>query len=227
MKAEIPEQKQNPVENKEEEPELIVHASKFRILPIDQSSEDPSLKLFVSKLRKIVRQKNLNEFISCLDTGIVSSYGGGEYGIPTFKTTWGLNENPQKSGIWKLLDRYISMGGAWDDAKKERFCFPYMQSNLIYSQLNLDLDCYFMVTCMESQVIIYKEADLHSKKIGLLSYEIVNATKVSGEFTQIETVDKTISGYVLTKQLFRCSNGHPVLEKINDEWKIISFAPYD
>ena len=37
MKDEIPEQKQNPVENKEEEHELIVHASKFSILPIDQS----------------------------------------------------------------------------------------------------------------------------------------------------------------------------------------------
>lgn len=176
---------------------------------------------------KLFDKKNLNEFVSCLDTGIVSSYGGGEYGIPTFKTRWGLNENHQESEIWKLLDKYISMGGAWDDAKKERFCFPYIQSNLIYSQLKLDLDCYSMVTCIEPQVIIYAEATIHSKKIGLLSYEIVHATNVSGEFTQIKTVDGSISGYMLTKQLFRCSDDHPVLEKINDEWKIISFAPYD
>lgn len=226
-KAEIQEQKQNPVENKEKEPELIVHASKFRILPIDQSSEDPSLKLFVSKLKRIVRQKNLNEFISYLDTGIVSSYGGGEYGIPTFKTTWGLNENHQESGIWKLLDTYISMGGAWDDAKKERFCFPYVQSNLIHSTLKLDLDCYFMVTCIKPQVIIYKEATIHSKKIGILSYEIVRATNVSGEFTQIETIDQTISGYVSTNNLIHCASANPVLEKISGEWKITSFAPYD
>lgn len=221
-------QKQESVENKsEKEPELAVHPSKFRIVPIDQSSEDQSLQLFVSKLRKIVKQKDLNGLIHCLDTGIVSSYGGGEYGITTFKTRWGLNEKHQDSEIWKLLDLYISMGGAWDDSKKSRFCFPYLKSNSIYSRLKLDLDCYSMVTCTAPRVIVYQQANINSKKIGVLSYEVLTATNVSGEFTWIETVDESISGCILTKHLMRCYENHPVLEKIDEEWKITSFAPYD
>lgn len=221
-------QKQEQVENKKEkEPELAVHSSKFRIVPVDQSSEDQSLKLFVSELRKVVKQKDLEGLIHCLDTGIVSSYGGGEYGIPIFKTRWGLNEKHQDSEIWRLLDKYISMGGAWDDSKKSRFCFPYLKSNSIYSQLKLDLDCYSMVTCTAPRVVVYQQANINSKKIGILSYEVLTATNVSGEFTKIQTVDGSISGYMLTKQLMRCYEDHPVLEKINEEWKITSFAPYD
>ncbi|WP_300659796.1 hypothetical protein, partial [Fluviicola sp.] len=137
-KAIIQEQKHNPVENKEEDPELIIHPSKFRIVPIDQSSEDASLKLFVSKLRKIVRQKNLDEFVSCLDTGIVSSYGGGMHGIETFLKEWKLNQKPRESLLWNTMEEFLYLGGAWKDDKKTEFCFPYVQSDLLYPKLDFD-----------------------------------------------------------------------------------------
>ncbi len=223
-KAEIPEQKQNPVENKEE-PELIVHASKFRILPIDQSSEDPSLKLFVSKLRKIVRQKKLNEFVSCLDTGIVSSYGGGMYGIETFLEEWNLHQNSKESLLWNTMEKFLNLGGTWKNDQKTEFCFPYVQSDLLYP--NLDFDWYVTAVCISSKTDVHKEANRYSEKIGLLSYEIVQILDKSEQFTKIKTIDKTISGYVSTNDLIYCASAYPVLEKINGEWKITSFAPYD
>ena len=208
-------------------PELKVHKSKYRILPTDQSSEDVSLKKFVSKLSGIIQRKDLDGLIQCLDTGIAVSWGGGEYGIDLFKKNNGLNFEPEKSRIWNTLAQYISMGGAWDDGEKSRYCFPYIQSNLLYTRLNVELDCYSYAICMGQEVIVYEKPGTGSKKIGILSYEVLTALNVSKAFTKIQTVDQAVSGYVLTNQLFRCYNAHPVLEKVNGEWKIISFAPYD
>lgn len=206
---------------------LQIHSTKYRIVPVDETSQDKSLQVFVSKLKDIVKRKDLNGLLNCLDTGIAVSWGGGEYGIDIFKTNNGLNFEPRKSEFWKTLNEYISMGGAWDNKEKSRFCFPYHQSNIFYQRLNHDLDCYSMVTCTESEVIVYNNASITSKKLGILSYEVLTAVNVSNDFTKIQTIDQSITGYIQTKQLFRCYNAHPVLEKINGEWKIVSFAPYD
>ena len=206
---------------------LPIHETKYQILPVDESSEDPSLEKFISRLKGIIRRKNTEELIQCLDTGIVVSWGGGEYGIETFRKNYGLNSKHEKSGIWKTLDQYISMGGAWNNMEKSSFCFPYIQSNVLYERLNEDLDCYSYATCMDPKVIVYEKPSNNSKKISILSYEVVIAINTSKEFTKIQSIDQTISGYVLTKQLFRCYNPHPVIEKIDGNWKITSFAGYD
>lgn len=220
------EQKQNPTENKEEKPELSIHVSKLHILPVDQSSEDQSLKLFVSKLRKVVNQKDLEGLIHCLDTGIVSSYGGGMYGIETFLKEWNLDQKPKESLFWNKMKAFLDLGGAWKDDKKTEFCFPYAQADRLYP--NLDLDWYITAVCISPKTSVYEAADINSKKIGLLSYEIVQILDRSEQFTKIRTIDKTISGYVSANNLIHCAAAYPVLEKVEEEeWKITSFAPYD
>lgn len=207
--------------------ELKLYPSKYCILPVDESAEDQSLNQFVSNLKEVVKRKDLTGLIHCLDSGIAVSWGGGEYGIEVFKMNNGLNFEPRKSEFWNTLDKLIAMGGAWDNKEKSRFCFPYLQSNLLYSLLKVDLDCYSTVTCIEPKVIVYEKANVNSKKLRMLSYEVLTASDVYKGFTKIQTIDQRISGYVETKRLFHCYNAHPVLEKINGEWKIVSFAPYD
>lgn len=219
-------QKQESVENKKEkEPELAVHPSKFRIVPVDQSSEDQSLQLFVSKLRNVVKQKDLNGLINCLDTGIVSSYGGGMYGIETFLKEWNLKQKPKESLFWNKMKVFLDLGGAWKDDKKTEFCFPYAQADRLYPKL--DLDWYITAVCISPKTSIYEDADFNSKRIGLLSYEIVQILDRSEQFTKIKTIDKTVSGYASVNDLIHCASAYPVLEKTTGEWKITSFAPFD
>lgn len=206
---------------------LKVHTGKYRVTPLDQSKEDNSLQAFILELKKNIKQRDLNGLVACLDTGIVVSWGGGEYGIEAFKVNYGLNSIPEKSDIWKNLQDLIAMGGAWDNKEKTRFCYPYLNSNLLYGRLTKDLDCYNTVTCIEPNVIVYEKANIQSKKIGILSYEILTVTNYSGSFSKIHTIDNTISGYVLTKQLLHCAAAYPIIEKIDGTWKITSYAPYD
>lgn len=207
--------------------ELTNHVTKYRILPIDQISEDPSLKRFVSKLKGIIQRKDLNGLIQCLDTGIVVSHGGGMYGIKTFLKEWKMNEHPERSELWPKTERYLSLGGAWDSDKKEEFNFPYAQSDRFFEKMDLDLDWYVTAVCTSKKTIVYREPFLNAKKIALLSYEIVKVIDRCDNFIEVQTIDKKIAGFVEKEQIILSADSYPILQKVNEEWKIVSFAPYD
>ncbi|MNU77866.1 hypothetical protein D3C71_674490 [compost metagenome] len=147
------------------------------------------------------------------------------YGIGTFLKEWKLDKKPERSLLWPKMKEFLNMGGAWKDNQKTEFCFPYSQSDRLYPKT--DLDWYLTAVCISPKTIVYLEANLNSKKIGMLSYEIVEILERSEQFTKIRTIDKTISGYVSTNDLIYSASAYPVLEKTNGEWKITSFAPFD
>ncbi len=210
----------------EETTELPIHETKYRILPVDESSSDESLRTFVIKLKEIVNRKDVPGLISCLDTGIVVSWGGGMYGIQTFLEESKLDVNPEKSPFWRIMKRYIDLGGAWDN-NKEIFRFPYAQCDLFFKDMDLDFDWYFTAICVSPQTIVYKRPAANSKRTTVLSYEVLKFTESIDGFIKIETADKEISGFVKEEQLVFSGEAHPILEKINGQWKITSFAGYD
>ncbi len=206
--------------------ELKIHPGKFRILPVDESAEDKSLQAFVERLKKITKQKDTDGLITCLDTGIVVSWGGGMYGLETFLEEWKLNKQPERSKFWATMQRYMTLGGAWDDNKKE-FRFPYAQSNRFFQNMDFDFDWYVTAICISPETDVYQKPLPNAKKIALLSYEVVKIIDPGSNFIEIQTIDKKITGFVKSEQLILSADPHPILEKVNREWKIVSFAPFD
>lgn len=206
---------------------LKVHTGSFRIYPIDQTNEDASLKQFVSRLKKSIKHKNLPEFISCLDTGIVVSHGGGMFGIATFLDEWKRNQHPEKSALWSTMHTFLKMGGAWKDHQKTEFCFPYTQADRLFEGLNSDLDWYVTAVCTSPRTEVYEKASFRSKQIALLAYEVVEIIERGDRFIHIRTLDNHISGFVNAEQIILSADSYPILQKVDGAWKIVSFAPFD
>ena len=127
--------------------ELKIHSTKYRILPVDETSEDKSLQAFVSKLKSIVKRKDLTGLLNCLDTGIVVSWGGGMRGVETFLEEWELNKESKKSKLWSKMEQLLELGGAWEEDKKE-FRFPYVQCDRFFQNMDFDFDWYVTAVCI-------------------------------------------------------------------------------
>jgi hypothetical protein len=200
----------------------------YKILPIDESGSDPSLVAFINNLKKIVSNKDTSGLFKSLDTAIVVSYGGGVYGIKEFSKNWELNE-PDKSELWKILNRILNMGGTWENDEKKYFCIPYAQSNKAFSKYKYDFDWYFTAVCTSPKVTVYKEPKTTSIELATLSYDIVEMDPdfMKADFTKIHTIDKKVQGYVKTSDLIYSVDQKLVIKKIDDNWKITAFAPFD
>ena len=202
--------------------------SDYRILPIDESGSDPSLVVFITNLKKIVSRKDTLGLFKSLDTGIIVSHGGGIYGEEEFSKNWKLNE-PGQSELWKILSKILNMGGTWENDEGKYFCIPYAQSNKAFRNYKYDFDWYFTAICISPKAVVYKEPKTNSTKLAILNYDIVEMDPefMKADFTKIITIDKKIQGYVKTSDLIYSADQHLVIKKIDNNWKITAFAPFD
>lgn len=199
----------------------------YKILPIDESGSDPTLVAFINNLKKTVADKDTAELFKLLDTSVTVSYGGGIYGIKEFSKNWKLDQCDE-SELWKTLDQILSMGGTWENDGKY-FCIPYAQSEKAFSKHTYDFDWYSAAVCISPDATVYEQPKTNSLKIATLSYDIVEMDHefTDPDFTKINTIDKRIEGYVKTSNLIYAADQHLVVEKINNKWKIVAFAPFD
>lgn len=202
--------------------------SDYKILPIDESESDPTLVAFINNLKKVVSNKDTSGLFQSLDTAIIVSYGGGVFGIKEFSKNWQLDK-PDKSELWPILNRILSMGGTWENDEDKYFCIPYAQSNKAFSKYKYDFDWYFTAVCISPKVTVYQEPKTTSSKLTTLSYDIVEMDPefTKADFTKIHTIDKKVQGYVKTMDLIYSADQHLVIKKIDDKWKITAFAPFD
>jgi|GEM_PF-5230726 len=203
-----------------------IHSTNYRILPVDETAKDKSLQTFVSKLKGIVKRKDLAGLLTCLDTGIVLSWGGGMSGVETFLEEWELNKKPEKSELWPKMEQFLQLGGAWEDDKKE-FRFPYAQCDRFFQNMDFDFDWYVTAVCISPKTNVYRKPFPNAEKTAILSYEVVQILDRGDEFIKIQTIDKKVTGFVKKDQLILSADSYPILEKINNQWKIVSFASYD
>ena len=195
--------------------------SDYKILPIDESESDPTLVAFINNLKKVVSNKDTSGLFQSLDTAIIVSYGGGVFGIKEFSKNWQLDK-PDKSELWPILNRILSMGGTWENDEDKYFCIPYAQSNKAFSKYKYDFDWYFTAVCISPKVTVYQEPKTTSSKLTTLSYDIVEMDPefTKADFTKIHTIDKKVQGYVKTMDLIYSADQHLVIKKIDDKWKI-------
>lgn len=202
--------------------------SDYKILPIDESESDHTLVAFINNLKKAVSNKDTSGLFQSLDTAIIVSHGGGVYGVKEFSKNWQLDK-PDKSELWTILDRILSVGGTWENDEDKYFCIPYTQSNKAFSKYKYDFDWYFTAVCISPNVTVYREPKTTSAKLATLSYDIVEMDHefMKADFTKIHTIDKKVQGYVKTTDLIYSADQHLVIKKIDDKWKITAFAPFD
>lgn len=202
--------------------------SDYKILPIDESGSDPTLVTFIRNLKKIVSNKDTTGLFQLFDTAIIVSYGGGIYGIEEFSKNWELDK-PDKSELWPILNKILSMGGTWENDEGQYFCIPYAQSNKAFSKYKYEFDWYFTAVCISPKVIVYHEPKSTSIKLAILSYDIVEIDPnfMKADFTKIHTIDKKVQGYVKTTDLIYSADQHLVIKKIDGNWKVTAFAPFD
>lgn len=200
----------------------------YKILPVDESGNDPTLVTFISNLKKVVLNKDTSALFQAVDTAIIVSHGGGMYGVKAFSQIWHLNK-PNKSELWDILKRMLNMGGTWENDEDRYFCIPYTHSNKAFSKYEYDFDWYFTAVCILPKVNVYQEPNTSSKKLALLSYDIVEMDPegMTANFTKVHTIDKKIQGYVRAEDLIYSADPHLVIKKIGGSWKIMEFAPFD
>jgi hypothetical protein len=92
---------------------------------------------------------------------------------------------------------------------------------------DFDFDWYVTAVCISPETNVYRKPLENAEKTALLSYEVVRILDRGDDFIQIQTIDKKVTGFVKKDRLILSADSYPILEKINDEWKIVSFAPYD
>jgi len=209
--------------------ELDEDSIEYKIFPIDESESDASIVEFIDKLKQIVANKDTSELFKVLGTAVVVSHGGAIYGIKEFSQTWNL-DRPHESKLWTILTGHLAMGGTWEhNGEGTYFCIPYALSNKVFSKYKYEFDWYYTAVCIHPLTKVYQEPDTTSQEAGTLSYDIVeiDPSYIQKDFTKIHTLNKKIKGYVLTKDLLCTAEPFLVIQKINDHWKITSFAPFD
>jgi len=216
------------IEVNKENKTLEVVDSDYKIFPIDESGSDSTLVEFITKLKKIVSNKDTVELFKSLDTSIIVSYGGGIYGIKEFSKNWALDK-PGNSELWKILNKILNLGGTWESDEGKYFCIPYAQSSKAFSKYKYDFNWYFTAVCISPKVSVYKEPKTTSSELGTLNYDIVEIDPDSRktDFAKIHTIDKKVQGYVRTSELIYSADQHLMIKKIAGNWKITAFAPFD
>lgn len=203
----------------------------YKMYPVDESKNDPTLVDFIKHLNKIIEQRDTSALYSILDSGVIVSYGGGLYGKTAFIENWELDD-PKNSNLWKALKRILKLGGTFEkDNDKEMFRIPYANSNKAYEILDPEHDCYFIAVCINPHEPVYQLNDPKSKIIGYLQYDFVTLIDVSnssGQLVKIKTYNNKMEGFVNNNSLVYCIDGKLDLQKDKTgHWKIISYAPFD
>lgn len=225
--------------------------TEYKIFPVDESKNDTTISKFVEILKEIIIAKDTSGLYNLLDENVVTSFGGAIYGKQGFIENWNL-EKPDSSLVWESMKRIIDMGGVFDiggvsEGTKNSmiFQFPYANSNKLFNSIykknpEYDFDPNYTVVCVKDNIPIYKSPDYNSVIAGKLSYDVLtlNYEKTSEEVTNISTdcwkwvyvstVDKSIEGWVLNgNDIYFLGGLTLIIEKVNDEYKITGFFPYD
>lgn len=223
----------------------------YKIYPVDETKNDTTISQFVGVLKEVISAKDTFRLYNMLDEHIVSSFGGGIYGKQGFIENWYL-EKPESSLVWETMKRIIKMGGVAENGRVNGttvdsviFHFPYANSNKLWDTIykkntDYDFDPYLTVICVKDNILIYKSPDYNSAIVGHLNYDIltIDDKKTIEEVTNkstdywkwiyITTIDQSISGWVLNNDdIYFLGGLSLIIEKVNNEYKITGFFPFD
>jgi hypothetical protein len=213
-------------------------SDKYKIYPKDEYKKDKLLVLFLDKLNTCIENKDTSTLFKLFNEDIVSSYGGGSYGISGFIDYWRLNDTG-KTELWDSFKDVLKYGGVFDnDNGNKIFTIPYYNSNKLFPDIGKkEVSPFSIMICVEPQTAVRNSPDLNSKIRGYLDYDIVILNDgLNDTYSKIHkdpkwvyacTVDNKLFGWIQIEKLESFANRRLILELKNGEWKVLSFAPFD
>ncbi len=206
-----------------------------QVLPIDESKQDKSLRKTLDDLLIVINNKDVNGLKSFIDYDITVSFGDSD-GFDSFITFWNLDLNPEKSILWEVLKKTITLGGTFDDQNNQQYYTPY-----IFSSFPKEYDAFEFGVIVGKEVNIRTEPNLKGKLVRQSTHEVVRVIaydKPFGSRTQtignethdwmkIEMADGK-TGYVWGKFFRAAMDYRASFAKVRDEgWKMIFFVAGD
>lgn len=199
---------------------------------------DPSLAEFLRDLEDAIYVKDKEFIIGNLNPQIQNSFGG-DGGIDEFKQYW--NWDSESSKFWNLMTKLLELGGGEFNGG-DTYRIPYVNS-MWPSHDEFDVFEHMAIT--GSNVNVRENPSIESPTTAQLNYDIVtvnynkshppfNSPKINGvkyigskEWYYIESVDKSIQGYVNWNYIWSPVGYRLGLYKKNDKWLISSLIAGD
>lgn len=210
----------------------------LKVLPHDDSKDNPEIKAFVDNLINAINKKDTTFIFSAISPKVELSYQDGDdiNNINHLKKMC-QNDSVLNDFLYEL-QRSISLGLI----KSENYYdFPYVCQLPWYKEpsgFTTDL------CAIASDVKVYEKPDLKSKVIGQLNYEVVKVDyekieKIKDKLNGVSYYDLTkdwyyiikykekVEGFVQSKDLYSMMGYRGKIEKINGKYLITTFASGD
>ncbi|MGV3524014.1 MAG: SH3 domain-containing protein [Candidatus Sericytochromatia bacterium] len=183
-----------------------VPASASVLQPVDESVKEPELARTLRELQVIAGSRDLDALLKHVDPTIRCSFGDCG-GLADFKAAWKLNSAPEKSELWPVLARMLTLGGVYAEGSKDQFFVPY-----VFGRFPVTLDAYTHGAITAEEVQLREAPRLDSKVLRQLNYDLVKlpptlklpVSTVAGEtypWYQVQTLDG-VTGYVWGKYVY-------------------------
>jgi hypothetical protein len=185
---------------------VCASAQTRRLLPVDQSARDPNLVAYLTKFKAAVAKRSRDELIPLVAPEIKLGFGG-EDGIGNFQPDW------------SVLDRLLSMGGAWQG---DSFSIPY-----VFARFPDDLDPFDYAAITGKGVWLRAQASATSRGIRTMDYEIVQVEDQGEEWWQIKTLSGD-KGFVSARFIASPIGYRAIFNKNRrGEWKLSALLAGD
>jgi hypothetical protein len=199
-------------------------------VPYNEPIEDVGLITLLKNLKQSIEKKDTTLLLSVMDSNVIISHGGGEYGYYYLLNNW-KNGTPD---IWTKLDILMNIGGSKTIDSVYRF--PYFTNYDKCNNLNQKFwdgeDPYWTYMTIKDTVNLYSSSDSNSDVKAKMVNAFVNVKDYStfpdNGYLKVTTYDNELVGYVKSNEVYRTGDYNLIVElDSTGKWSVTSFAPYD
>lgn len=185
-----------------------------KLLPVDESSLDPSLVTYLDALRADVRNRNVEAVLARVDPKIRTSFGDDSGSAA-------LRRMLQKPETWADLERILDMGGTFlDGSERLAFWAPY-----IYSKWPEEHDSFNSVAVTTEKVPLRQSPD--GPAFAMLSYDVLERVGDPRNGWQEVKTSSGATGYVETKYIRSPISYRAGFNKEGGIWKMTALVAGD
>lgn len=199
----------------------------IELRPVDESHDHPSMREFRQQFESIISKRDVEGLLAVVDPNIKNDFGGND-GVEAFKTIWKLNENPENSEVWTVLQDIVSLGGVFLDEEQTLFVAPY-----VYALYDLDLDPFTHSVVTGEGVNVRTAPDTASSILETVSYIVVRVLPTYDEelptidlegrtyqWAKVQLPSGTI-GYMVDRYLWSPVGYRLAFSRQGDQWRLI------
>jgi hypothetical protein len=164
------------------------------------------LVAYLAKFKEAVAHRNRDELVPLIAPEIKLGFGG-EDGVANFRPDW------------PVLDRLLSLGGAWQGAS---YSIPY-----VFARFPDDLDAFDYAAITGKSVWLRERADAASRGVRLLDYELVKVEDQGEAWWKVTTLTGE-KGFVSAKFVASPVGYRAIFNKNRrGEWKLSALLAGD